>query len=153
VRMQWNLAATLLALVLLAHPLCADDPEPSANANAYTYATTTCVQGDGGPGFRLFLQQSSQCRGTTSYPYLRIDIREQPILAKKNIAIGGDNSAIRCLSARQSCEQAVSGNIRFDHFEEFSGKKLQTDGYYDLEFRSGKPESGLFGVDCMAPCA
>jgi hypothetical protein len=105
------------------------------------------------PGVRLFLKQFSQCQGRTSYPYLRIDIRERPILTQKNIVIGGDNSGIRCLSARQSCDQAISGNIVFDHFEEFSGKEVKTDGYYELKFRTGKTESGLFKLDCMAPCS
>jgi hypothetical protein len=88
-----------------------------------------------------------------SYPYLRIDIREQPIQAGTNIVIGGDNYAIRCRSAKQSCEQAISGTILFDHFEEFSGKDVRTDGYYELTFRTGRAESGLFKLDCMAPCS
>lgn len=152
-RRRWNLCAILLSLILLVHPLRGDDPRPSATANAYLYATTTCIGGEGGPGVRLFLKQFSQCQGTTSYPYLRIDIREQLILAQKNIAIGGDNSALRCLGPRQSCEQAVSGNILFDHFEELSGKELKTDGYYELKFRTGRIESGIFKLDCMAPCS
>jgi hypothetical protein len=153
VRRGWNLCAILPSLILLVYPLRGDDPKPSTNANAYLYATTTCIGGNDGPGVRLFLKQFSQCQGRTSYPYLRIDIREQPLLAQKNIAIGGDNSAIRCLSARQSCEPAISGDILFDHFEELSGSQLKTDGYYDLKFRAGRTESGLFKVDCMAPCS
>jgi hypothetical protein len=153
VRRRWNLCAILLSLIFLVHPLRGDDPRPSATANAYVYAITTCIGGEGGPGVRLFLKQSSQRQGRTSYPYLRIDIREQPILAQKNIAIGGDNSAIRCLGARQSCDQAISGNILFDHFEDFSGKEVKTDGYYELKFRTGRTEGGLFKLDGMAPCS
>jgi hypothetical protein len=149
----WNLCSILPSLILLVYPLRGDDPKPSTNGNAYFYATTTCIGGDGGPGVRLFLKQFNQCRGRASYPYLRIDIREQPILPGKNIAIGDDNLAVRCLSARQSCDQAISGNILFDHFEELSGKELKTDGYYELKFKNGKAEGGLFKVDCMAPCS
>jgi len=125
-------------LILMGCPLRGGDPKQSASATAYLYATTTCIGGNGGPGVRLFLKQFTQCQGRTSYPYLRIEIREQPILTQKNIVIGGDNSAIRCLSARQSCEQAISGKILFDHFEQFSGKEVKTDGHYDLEFKNGK---------------
>jgi hypothetical protein len=153
VRTRWNLAAILPLFILLVSPLRGDDPKPSANANSYLYATTTCIGGEGGPGVRVFLKQFRQCQGNTTYPYLRIDIREQSILAQKNIAIGGGNSAVRCLSARQSCDEAISGNILFDHFEEFSGKEIKTDGYYELKFKNGKAESGLFKVDCMAPCS
>jgi hypothetical protein len=153
VRRSWNLCAILTSLILLVYPLRGNAPKPSANATAYLYATTTCIGGDGGPGVRLFLKQFSQCQGTPSYPYLRIDIREQPILPGKNIAIGSNNSALRCLSARQSCEPAVSGTILFDHFEEFSGKEIKTDGYYELKFRTGRTESSLFKLDCMSPCS
>jgi hypothetical protein len=135
------------------YPLRGDDPKPSTNANAYLYATTTCIGGNDGPGVRLFFKQSSQGQGRTSYPYLRIDIREQPLLAQKNIAIGGDNSAIRCLSARQACDQAISGDILFDHFEEISGGEIKTDGYYELKFRTGRTESSLFKLDGMSPCS
>ena len=146
--------AILSSLIFLVHPLLrGDDPKPSANATAYPHGTTTCIGGENGPGVRLFLRQFSQCQGTTSYPYLRIDIREQPILAKKNIAIGGENTASRCLSAGQPCQQAVSGDILFDHFKELSGGTLKTNGYYDLKFKSGRGEGGLFTVDCMAPCS
>ena len=152
-RRGWNLSAILPSLILLVYPLRGDEPEPSTNANAYLYATTTCIGGNDGPGVRLFLKQFSQRQGRTSYPYLRIDIREQPILPKKNIAIGDDNSAIRCLSARQSCDQVISGNILFDHFEEISGGEIKTDGYYELKFRTGRTESGLFKLDGISPCS
>jgi hypothetical protein len=86
------------------------------------------------------------------YPYLEVDIGEQPIPVHKNISIGGDNRAFRCQSPNESCEQALSGTVIFDHFGDTSGKAIQTDGYYDLKFGTGKSESSLFDVDCTAPC-
>ena len=151
-RLLSNLAAILTSLLLLVCALHGDDPKSSAN-HAYPYATVACIGGQDGPGVRLYLKQFGQCQGRISYPYLRIDIRQQPIPVQKKIVIGDDNSAIRCLSASQACEQATSGNILFDHFDEFSGKEVKTDGYYELKFRTGRTESGLFKLDCMAPCS
>jgi len=91
-------------------------------------------------------------KGTFSHPYLEVDIREQPISIHKSTSIGSENWAFRWLNPKESCEQALSGSVVFDHFEDPSGKGIQTDGYYELRFSSGRTESGLFKVDCIAPC-
>jgi len=123
----------------------------TGSANAYSHGETTWLQGDDGPGIRLRLRQSNQCEGKVSYPYLEVDIRELPIAVHKSIPIGADNWAFRCPDARESCEQSRGGTIVFDHLEETVGKDLQTDGSYNLRFRSGV-ESGRFKVDCWPPC-
>jgi hypothetical protein len=84
---------------------------------------------------------------------LEVDIREQPITVHKSISIGTENWAFRCTNPKESCEQALSGNIVFDHVEDTSTKEIHTDGYYELRFNSGRSESGLFKVGCIAPCA
>jgi hypothetical protein len=81
-----------------------------------------------------------------------MDVREQPISIHKSISIRADNRAFRCPNPKESCEQAQSGTVVFDHFEDTSGKGIQTDGYYELKFSTGRTESGLFKVDCIAPC-
>jgi len=126
---------------------------PAGQLNgAYPYGTTTCLQGNDGPGLRLLLTQKLSCEGKVSCPYLEVDVTEEPVTVHKGISIGADNRAFRCLNAKDSCEQVVSGNVIFDHFEDTSGKSIQTDGQYDLKFRTGKAESGLFKVTCFAPC-
>ena len=63
-----------------------------------------------------------------------------------------DTCTFRCRNAKESCEEAVSGDVIFDHFEDISGKTMQTDGYYELKFSTGRSESGIFKVTCFAPC-
>ena len=126
---------------------------PAGQPNrAYPYGTTTCLQGNDGPGLRLFLQQSFRCEGKVTCPYLEVDVTEEPVPVQKDISIGTDDRAFRCSNAKDSCEQAVSGDVIFDHFEDISGKSIRTDGYYKLNFSTGKSESGLFKVTCFAPC-
>ncbi len=132
--------------------LSATERKPPVDANAYPYGTATCLQGDKGTGVRLFLQQHRHCEGNVSHPYLEVDIREQPISIHKSTSIGSENWAFRCLNPKKSCEQALSGSLVFDHFEDPSGKGLPMDGCYELRFSSGGTESGLFKVDCIAPC-
>jgi hypothetical protein len=73
---------------------------------------------------QLFLKQYRHCEGQVSQPYLEVDIREQPIPVHKTINIGAENWAFRCLNPKESCEQALSGNVVFDHFEDISGKGI-----------------------------
>jgi hypothetical protein len=111
------------------------------------------MQGDGGPGMVLFLRRNTRCEGGTSYPYLEVDIREEPILVHKSITIGPDNWAFRCLSPKESCQQAASGRVVFNHLEKhLSGEEIQTDGDYELRFNNGPSESGHFKVDCSGTC-
>lgn len=145
-----TVASCFIAVALVSS---ASDQKRPVNANAYPYGTTTCLQGDKGPGVQLFLKQYKRCEGKVSQPYLELDIREQPIPVHESISIGAQNWAFRCPNPKESCEQALSGNVVFDHLEETSGKGIQTDGYYELRFSSGRSESGLFKVDCIAPCA
>ena len=98
------------------------------------------------------MRQRHQCDGSETYPYLEMDIREQPIAVNQSLAIGDTNSAVRCLNPKKSCEQFVSGEIMFNHFEEISSKGIQTDGWYELRFSTGLPETGRFKVDCFEPC-
>jgi hypothetical protein len=145
-----TVASCFIAVALVSS---ASDQKRPINSSAYPYGATTCLQGDKGPGVQLFLKPHRRCEGKVSQPYLEVDIREQPIPAHKSISIGAENWAFRCLNPNDSCEQALSGNIMFDHLEDTSGKRIQTDGYYELRFRSGRSESGLFKVDCIGPCA
>jgi hypothetical protein len=150
-----HLTATIVVscVITLAFSSSAGEPKRSANGNAYPYGTTTCLQGDKGPGVQLFLKQYKRCEGKVSQPYLELDIREQSIPVHESISIGAQNWAFRCPNPKESCEQALSGSVVFDHFEDTSGKGIQTDGYYELRFSSGRSESGLFKVGCTAPCA
>jgi hypothetical protein len=100
------------------------------------------------------LTQEKKCEGRASYPRLEIDIRELPISVHKRIIIGPENGAFRCMDAKQSCEQFLSGEIVFEHLEGRSaipGKMSETDGYYELKFRTGLGR-GHFKVDCMGVC-
>lgn len=134
--------------------LLAGDTKDSAHPNAYSHGTTTCLEGSNGPGLQLQLRQTARCEESWQvYPHLEIDIRERPIRVHRSVIIGPENWAFRCLDPKESCEQALSGKLVFEHFEEKAGKKLPlTDGYYELRFRSGM-EQGRFTVDCSAPCA
>jgi hypothetical protein len=88
------------------------------------------------------------------YPYLEIYVKEQPIPVHKRILIGPINLAFLCANPKESCKQFVSGKVIFNHFEETSGKTFPlTDGDYELKFGFGKPETGHFKVDCLAPCS
>jgi len=81
-------------------------------------------------------------------------LRELPISVHKSITIGPDNWAFRCPTPKDSCQQALSGQVVLDHFEENAGREIpRTDGYYELRFNSGGSESGRFIVDCLAPCS
>ena len=151
-RTQRTLTISMSCLIVVGFSFSAREPRGAANVNAYPYGTTTCRQGVDGPGLRLFLRQDRRCEGNVSYPYLEMEVREQPISNHESIGIGTDNQAFRCLSPKESCQPAQSGTVVFDHFEDTSGKGIQTDGYYELKFSTGKTESGLFKVDCIAPC-
>jgi hypothetical protein len=151
-RIHWTLVALLPCLVVLAVTSSEGEPKAPRDANAYPYGEATCLQGNSGTGLRLFLTQNRRCEGKVSCPYLEVDITEEPVPVHKSISIGTDNRAFRCRNAKESCEQAASGDVIFDHFEDISGKSLQTDGYYELKFSTGMSESGLFKVTCFAPC-
>ena len=124
----------------------------SQPTGAYPYGTTTCLQGNDGNGLRLYLRHKLGCEGKVTCPYLEVDVTDIPVPVQKRISIGTDNRAFRCHDARESCEQAVEGDVIFDHFEDISGKTIQTDGYYELKFSNGRSESGIFKVTCFAPC-
>ena len=119
--------------------------------SAYSHGAMIPLQGNDGPGLRLLLTQEKKCEGRASYPRLEIDIRELPIPVHKKIKIGPENGAFRCMDAKESCEQFLSGEIVFEHFEgkpPSSGKMSETDGYYELKFRTGVGR-GHFKVDCI----
>lgn len=149
---HWVPTALLSCLCAFALSLPAREQKGSVPTKLYPQGTATCLQGNDGPGLRLFLTQKLSCEGNISCPYLEIHVTEEPVPVHKAISIGADNRAFRCLNASDSCERAVSGNVIFDHFEDTSGKGIQTDGYYDMKFSKGKSESGLFNVTCFAPC-
>ena len=124
-RTPWTVTIVVSCFIAFALSSSAREQKRSANANAYPYGTTTCLEGDKGPGLQLFLKQYSRCEGEVSYPYLEVDIREQPISVHQRIGIGAKNWAYRCRSPKESCEQALSGIVVFDHFEETSGSRLK----------------------------
>ena len=148
---RWRLTALSSCLVALAVTSSGREPN-AADAGGYPYGETTCLQGNSGAGMRLFLTQNRRCEADVAYPHLEVDIAEEPIPVHKSISIAAHNRAFRCRNAKESCEQAVSGDVIFDHFEDISGKSIQTDGYYELKFSTGRSESGLFKVTCFAPC-
>lgn len=145
-RTLWRV--TTVASCSIAFAFSSLEPKWSENATAYPHGTTTCLDGDNGPGIQLFLKQDSRCEGKVSYPYLEVDVRERPI--RKSIKIGPDNWAFRCSNPKESCEQAVSGSVVFDHIE--GNLENGTDGKYELGFSHGMSESGRFKVDCTVPC-
>jgi hypothetical protein len=116
----------------------------------YSHGMMNCLKENEGPGLRVVLTQDKTCKGRESYPRLEIDIREQPILAHKTVIIGPDNGAFRCLSQNESCEQALSGKVTFDHFSQ-DAVVNETDGSYDLQFRGGS-ERGRFAIECPGNC-
>jgi hypothetical protein len=139
--------------VLIALSLFAHETKQHLDSNAYSHGTIACLKGNDLPGLRLLLTQKKTCEGRLSYPRLEIDIREQSVPVRKSIVIGPDNLAFRCLNPKESCEQLVSGELVFEHFEdrpknnEISG----TDGHYELKFRT-TTERGSFKVDCVGMC-
>jgi hypothetical protein len=151
---RWAASVTLVMLFFsaLALTLLSRGMSKSANADGYSHGTTSCLQGIWGLGVRLRLTRARQCEGRVSQPYLDIDVRDLPVSANKRIVIGDTNSAFRCQTPKGSCEQSLSGEIMFNHYEETSGKDFQTDGWYELKFSPGLPETGRFKVDCIAPC-
>jgi len=91
-----------------------------------------CLKENEEPGLRLVLTKDKTCKGRESYPRLEIGIRERGISAHKAIIIGPDNGAFRCRSANESCEQALSGTVTFDHFPHNAAVN-GSDGSYDLQ--------------------
>ena len=147
------IATALACFLAIAFSMSAHEAKQSESMHAYSHGTTGCLQGNDGPGIRLRLRQGSRCdEGDDLYPYLEIDVRELPIAVHKSFTIGPDNWAFRCPSPKESCEQSLSGKVVFNHFEETVGKEVQTDGFYELRFRTGT-ESGHFKVNCMGACA
>jgi len=154
VRRGASVAVVLLFSSAIALTLFAGGTTGSVSAGGYSHGTTNCLQGNDGPGvcFRLWRSRDRACEGHASYPYLEIDVRDQPILTNTRIIIGETNWAFSCQTPKRSCDQFVSGEVMFNHFEESSGKEIQADGWYELRFRTGPPETGRFKVDCFAPC-
>ncbi len=123
--------------------------EAQVKLQTYSYGTTTCLEGDNGPGLVLLLDASeSVCKTRPSYPYLEIDIRELPVVPQKVIVIGPENWAFRCPNQKESCEQALSGTVVFDRF----GTENDA-GHYELKFKNREIETGRFNVVCSLPCA
>src|SRR5579864_1616800 len=153
-RVRFRLSALLLLLLTaaIALTLPARGTTGLASSDGYSHGTTSCLQGIDGDGTRLRLRQRRSCAGNDAHPYLEIDVRENPISANKNILIGETNHAFRCQNAKKSCEQFFSGEVMFSHFEETTAKGIHTDGWYELRFSTGLPETGRFKVDCMEPC-
>lgn len=116
---------------------------------AYSHGTTTCLEGDNGPGLVLLLDASEGgCKTRPSYPYLEIDVRERPVVPQKVIVIGPENWAFRCPNLNEPCEQSLSGTVVFDKF----GTKHDA-GHYELKFKNREVETGHFDVVCSLPCA
>ena len=136
--------------VLIAVSLAANPVKRSVGSNTFSHGTVLCLQGDDGPGLRLVLTPTRLCEGRSSYPRLEIDLKEHPISLHRRIIIGSENGAFRCLDPKQSCEQFLSGEIVFDHFEAKPRNKNEmstTDGHYLLKTKNGT-ERGDFKVDC-----
>ena len=154
--MRFGASVTLLLLFVAAVVLTlfasGKTTEP-VNADGYSHGTMSCLQGIDGSGVRLRLRQRRHCDGEGSDPYLKIDIRELPVQVNTRITVGDISSAFKCRSPKGSCEQFRSGAVIFNHFEEINGKELQTEGWYELRFTTGLPETGRFKVDCYEPCA
>jgi hypothetical protein len=143
----------LLLLLPLAALMSADQTRGQSSPDGYTYGYQTCVQGSEGPGISLRLRPYPNCNSRRpTYPFLEIHLREQPVPTNQRILIGETNSAFRCLGPKGACEWFSSGEVMFSRFEEVDSKGIHTDGWYELRFRSGPPETGRFTVDCVAPC-
>jgi hypothetical protein len=149
-----GIAKSAVCGVLIAVLLAANPTKRSVDSNAYSHGTITCLQGDDGPGLRLVLTQTKICEGRFSYPRLEIDIKVHPIPLHRRIIIGSENGAFRCPEPEQSCEQFLSGELVFEHFEAKPRNKNEmstTDGHYVLRLRTGT-ERGYFRVDCAGIC-
>ena len=137
---------TLLGL-LIAISLAAS---PTKQSLAYSHGTVKCLQGDDGLGLKLVLTETKTCEGRSSYPRLEIEVKVLPVPLHKSIVIGSENEAFRFAEAHQSCEQFLSGELVFDHFEAKPRSNhyiSTTDGHYVLRSRTGT-EHGYFKVDC-----
>ena len=101
----------------------------------------------------LVLRKTIGC-AANPYPRVEIEIRKLPIAVGKNIIIGPDNWAFRCLNAVEPCEQVPSGVIVFDYLGN-AAAGLQTKGHYELTLRGGAEvlERGNFKVECVVPCS
>jgi hypothetical protein len=154
--MRMREMAAIMIASSMAITLCVSAGEARQSGNGYRYGSVTCVQGANGPGVSLRLRRDNDSAVMNPYPYLDIDIRELPVAVRKPITIGPDNWAFRCLDQKESCEQALSGTIGFDHFEDYSRKPVSpdgtTDGYYDLKFKNGGYAKGRFKAG-DSPCA
>ena len=139
---------TLLPLVFM----FADDPPKSASPDGYAYGFTSCFKGSEGTGIRLRLTPRPGCDSHTTYPYLEIHIGEPQVPTNQRLVIGDTYSAFRCEKSKSACEWAVSGELMFNHFEDVDKKGIHTDGWYELRFAHGLPETGRFKADCIAPC-
>jgi hypothetical protein len=153
--MSMTIEKTLEVLgVLIAVSLAANPMKRSVGSLTFSHGTVLCLQGDDGPGRRLVLTPTKSCEGRSSYPRLEIDVKEDPIPLHRRIMIGSENGAFRCLDPKESCEQFLSGEIVFDHFDAKPGNKNEmntTDGHYLLKTRNGT-ERGDFKVDCTGAC-
>lgn len=130
-------------------------PVIKATPAAYLYGTKSCIEGENGPGTAYYLSTEKGCpKAIPSYPYLEIDIREQPTPIGKAVTIGPENWAFRCPSLHEGCAQAVSGSAVFDHSTDPTGdRSIRSTGRYELKFQGGAVESRRFEVVCSAPCA
>jgi hypothetical protein len=135
-------------------PLFAGETKPPVDSKTYPHGTIICLKADEGPGVRFVLTRNKTCEGQQIYPRLEIDIRERPISVHKKILIGPDNGAFRCLSPNESCEQALSGEVMLEKFENPRARQLnKTEGDYNLKFRTGT-ETGHFEINCIeSSCA
>ena len=142
-----------LLMVVVSLPALSGLAGTRDDSHAYSRGTITCLEGDNGPGLALFLGTDSSCvRLPPSYPYVEIDIRERPVPIGKVVTIGPENWAFQCRSSQESCEQALSGRVVFDHSADPSSKGAASTGHYELKFKNGRNESGDFEVVCSAPC-
>jgi hypothetical protein len=124
---------------------------PTQRSVAYWHGTLECLAGNDGPGQRLVLTEAKTCEGRSCYPRLEIDVKVQPIPAHRRIVIGigSENGAFRCPEPKEGCQQFLSGELVFDHFEAKprSNKGISTrDGHYVLRSKSGNAR-GHFKVD------
>jgi hypothetical protein len=127
---------------------------PTKRSVAYSHGTLECLQGNDGPGLRLVLTETKTCEGRPCYPRLEIDVKVQPIPLHRSIVIDSENGAFRCIEPKQSCEQFLSGELVFEHFnaKPRNNKGMSTtDGHYLLRSRRGT-ERGYFKVDGLGFC-
>jgi hypothetical protein len=130
VRIRWIAGIAAVSFIAIVASVSARDAKQSSSLDEYAHGTSSCLQGNDGPGLRFRLRKNSRCEGNVSYPYLEIDVRKLPIQAGKDTTIGADNWAFRCPSPKQACEQAASGTVVFEHFDVAAGKHIPGDGSY-----------------------